>query len=250
MLKITILGCGSSHGVPVIGCKCPVCISDSPYNKRRRSSILIEKDDVKILVDFGFDIKQQLLDANIDRLDAAILTHNHADHVAGIDNLRIFKHISGRTLTIHTDYDTADAIKERYKYIIDAEEAKIISHDPYELSSIAGLPVQFFLQQHAEIDSLGIRIDDFVYSTDVRDFYDQSTKYLQGIDVWVVDCLGYKSNLAHAGLDRVLEWNVKFSPKKMYLTNMRDEVDYFEIQKHLPANILPCYDGLEIKLDS
>ena len=250
MFKVTILGCGSSHGVPVIGCKCAVCKSDSPYNKRRRSSILIENGDKKILVDFGFDIKDQLLDANVNSLDAAILTHDHADHVAGIDNLRIYKYLSGRALPIYTDIATAKAISQRYKYMIDANEIKIIAHDSYDIVDIAGVPIQFFLQKHAEIDSLGIRINNFVYSPDVREFYDKSVKYLNDIDFWVLDCLGYKSNHAHAGLERVLEWNDRFNPRRVWLTNMRDEIDYFEIQEALPQNIMPSYDGLEIVIKS
>lgn len=248
MLQVTILGCGSSHGVPVIGCACAVCKSDSPYNKRRRSSILIERGAAKILVDFGFDIKDQLLDAGICDLDAAILTHNHADHVSGIDNLRIFKYLSGRALPIYTDIATANVIGERYKYITEAGEAIICGNDPYGLVEVAGVPVQFFLQQHAEIDSLGFRIGNFVYSSDVRDFYDESIQYLDGIDVWVLDCMGYKSNHAHAGLDRVLKWNERFKPKEIYLTNMRDKIDYFKIQTELPANIKPCYDGLKLSI--
>lgn len=246
MLKIMILGCGSSHGVPVIGCRCKVCRSDSSYNKRRRSSILIENNKTKILVDFGFDIKDQLLDANISSLDAAILTHDHADHVAGIDNLRVFKYLSGKALPIYMDVNTAKSVRERYRYMIEADEIQIIDYNPYDLVNIADIPVQFFLQDHGRIDSLGIRIENFVYSPDVRDFYDESIHYLNNIDTWVLDCLGYKSNHAHAGLERVLEWNEMFRPKKIYLTNMRDEIDYFDIQQELPENIRPCYDGMKI----
>lgn len=244
MLKITILGCGSSQGVPVIGCSCAVCMSDSPYNKRRRSAILIEQNGSKIVVDFGFDIKDQLLDARVSELDGAILTHDHADHISGIDNLRIFKYLSGNALPIHTDKKTADILANRYRYLQDKNEAVFYGHDKYSLVPVGNISIQLFAQEHADIGSLGLRVGGFVYSSDVRTFPEESKKYLQDIDIWVLDCLGYKSNYAHAGLEQVLAWNDEFRPKKIYLTNMRDTIDYFEIQKDLPNNIFPSYDGM------
>lgn len=248
MLKITVLGCGSSHGVPVVGCACEVCTSSSPYNKRRRSAIIIEQLAAKVLVDFGFDIKDQLVDAKIDRLDGAVLTHDHADHVAGIDNLRIFRYLSGEALTIHTDHETEEKIKQRYKYLFDKGEVRSVAYGKYDQFEIDAIRFQFFNQLHAEIDSLGIRVGDFVYSSDVREFPPESRQYLQGIKVWLLDCLAMESNHAHAGLDRVLEWNDKYKPKRIYLTNMRDDIDYYKIQESLPDNIRPAYDGLVIQI--
>lgn len=248
MPKITVLGCGSSHGVPVIGCACEVCTSDSTYNKRRRSAIIIEQSGVKVLVDFGFDIKDQLVDARINRLDGAILTHDHADHVAGIDTLRAFKYLSGEPVTVYTDHETEAKIRERYKYLLDKNELRTKSFGKYDKFGIRGVEFQLFNQIHAEIDSLGIRVGDFVYSPDVREFPNESEEYLRGVKVWLVDCLAMKSNSSHAGLDKVLEWSEKYAPKFVYLTNMRDEIDYHKIQKELPPNIKPAHDGLVIQV--
>lgn len=248
MLKVTILGCGSSAGVPVIGCKCEVCKSDSPYNKRRSASILIESSSARILVDFGFDIRSQLVDAGVDFLDAAILTHDHADHVAGVDHLRIFKWITGKALKVVTDSGSATKLRSRLDYLLDNEQLSIEEigrYSPYELKD---LEMQFFWQEHSDIGSLGLRVNDFVYSCDVSDFPKESHKFLKNIDSWVLDCCGMRSSLAHAGLDKVLEWNEIFKPRRIYLTSMRDEIDYFEIQKYLPSNIKPCYDGMVLEL--
>ena len=248
MLKVTILGCGSSCGVPVIGCKCSVCKSDSPYNKRRSASILIESKAARILVDFGFDIKNQLIDAKVDFLDAAILTHDHADHVSGVDHLRIFKWLTGDALKIVTDAGSANKLRERYDYLISNEQLMIEEVGCYSPYKIKDTELQFFWQEHSDIGSLGVRINDFVYSCDVSDFPEGSHKFLENIDCWVLDCCGFRSSFAHAGLDKVLEWNELFKPKRIYLTSMRDEIDYFEIQKYLPDNIKPCYDGMVLEL--
>ncbi len=248
MLKVTILGCGSSCGVPVIGCKCNVCKSDSPYNKRRSSSILIESKLTKILVDFGFDIKNQLIDAGVDGLDAAILTHDHADHVSGIDHLRIFKWITGEPLKVVTDLGSAAKLRERYDYLFNNDQLVINEVKHYSFYKIKDIEIQFFWQEHSDIGSLGLRINNFVYSCDVSDFAEESHKFLQDVDCWVLDCCGMLSSFAHAGLDKVLKWNELFKPKRVYLTSMRDEIDYFEIHKYLPNHIKPCYDGMVIEL--
>lgn len=249
MFKIKILGCGSSHGVPVIGCKCQVCLSRTKYNKRRRSSIIIEKNNVRLLIDFGHDIKDQLVDADIDSLKYAILTHDHADHVSGIDNLRIFKFLQDKPVKIFAESTAAKVVRDRYAYLFNKNELEIVEADFYEVLDIEGLKIQLFRQTHADVDSLGIRIDNFVYSSDVKAFPDLSKKYLKGIDVWIVDCLGYKSNYAHAGLEQVLQWQQEFLPRKIYLTNMRDEIDYHKIIRILPENIRPLYDGMIIEIE-
>lgn len=166
MMKVTILGCGSSCGVPVIGCKCSTCKSESPYNKRRRSSILIESKMTKILVDFGFDIKNQLVDAEVDFLDAAILTHDHADHVSGIDHLRIFKWLNSKVdgnvnsegLRIITDHGTANKILDKYEYLFKNDLLSIDKIDFYDRKRIKDIEMQFFFQEHSDIGSLEVRV--------------------------------------------------------------------------------------------
>lgn len=243
MLQVTVLGCGSSLGVPVIGCDCTVCTSQSPYNKRTRSSILIEGKETRILVDFGFEIREQLLKAGVKRLDGAILTHDHADHVSGIDNLKAFSYLQKKPLEIFTDYDTAQIIETRYKYLFNQEILIAKPIDFFAKLNIGSLNIQFFKQNHSYIPSLGIRIGDFVYSSDVANFPEESKPYLQNMKLWIIDCADYNATAEHAGLEQVLQWREEYKPERIFLTNMRHKIDYHEISKILPPNIFPLYDG-------
>ncbi|HJD55486.1 MAG TPA: MBL fold metallo-hydrolase [Rickettsia endosymbiont of Pyrocoelia pectoralis] len=249
MLQVTILGCGASVGVPVIGCNCSVCLSDSKYNKRTRSAIYINDENSQILVDFGFDIRSQLLREKINKLDCAILTHDHSDHVNGIEDLRVFSIIKKQPLEIYTDHNTEAKLHQKFNYLFSDNALKtgyaLVTKpiDFFDKININTIEIQFFRQHHGPIDSLGIRVGDFVYSPDVVDFPPESEEYLKNIKVWILDCMDYTSNPNHAGLDKVLEWREKYKPKQILLTNMRHTIDYHEIIKILPDNVKPLYDG-------
>ena len=249
MTIITILGCGASLGAPVLACDCRICTSDSPFNKRSRPSILISNGDKNILVDFGVDVRMQLIREKISKLDAAILTHNHADHVNGIDDLRVFGFNTKTPLPLYSDASTIDAISKRYKYMIDEKRLEMKNLDAYEtLQTIAGIDIQFSEQDHYTMKSLGLRIGDFVYSNDLIRYPASSEKFLKNVQTLVIDCMDYKSALSHSGLDQVLLWNEQYKPEFIWLTNMSHTIDYNEIQQHLPANIKPLYDGQKIIL--
>jgi len=248
MLEVDILGCGSSLGVPVVSCRCLVCKSDSPYNKRLRSSIIISQNETKILVDFGFDIKEQLIKADVSDLDGAILTHDHADHVSGIDELRVFFYVRRKPLDIFVLDSIAPSILDRYAYLFNSGRLNMNIINSFEEIKIKNMKLQTFPQMHGAIESLGIRVDGFVYSCDVREFSAITDKYLYDIDAWVVDCMDYKSNFAHAGLEKILEWDKKYKPKRIYLTNMNHNIDYHKIVTELPTHITPLYDMCKIKL--
>lgn len=256
-MQVTVLGCGSSVGVPVIGCNCEVCLSDDIKNKRSRSAIIIEDKQKRILVDFGADIREQLIREKIKQLDSVILTHDHADHVNGIDDLKIFAFYNKKPLPIYSDSRSLEYITARFFYMFNSPD----KHDhwgmqrltPHEINydqkyEISGMNLQFFRQHHGRIDSLGIRIGDFVYSSDVVDFPETSEQYLYDADIWMVDCIEYQNTLAHAGLESILKWNEKFRPQKMILTNMSHKFDYNVIKSELPTNITPAYDGMKLKL--
>lgn len=248
MLEIDILGCGSSLGVPVIGCGCQVCKSDSIYNKRLRSSILIKKAHTKILIDFGFNIKEQLVNAMVDNLDAAILTHDHADHVSGIDNLRVFSFINnGKPLDIFVEENIGPVILNRYEYLFESNRLKMNLIKTFQELTIQNVKLQFFSQVHGAIESLGVKVEDFVYSCDVSAIPSESEKYLYNLSVWVVDCIDYNPSSNHAGLSAIMEWDQKYKPKQIYLTNMSHKLDYHELLLKLPKHIIPLYDGLKIK---
>lgn len=248
-LQVTILGCGSSLGVPVVGCSCNVCSSDSNYNKRTRSAIIINDDNTRVLVDFGVDIRSQLLRENTKDIDAAILTHNHADHVNGIDELRTFFFINNKPLKIYTDSATADIIAGQHGYLFNKGYLSLNKVDFFTDFTIGSLNFSIFEQPHGNTSSMGIRIGDFVYSNDVSDFTPQTRPYLQNIKTWILDCVSYNSNPRHAGLDKVLQWYEEYKPRQIFLTNMSHDIDYHEISKPLPPDIKPLYDGYRFSMN-
>lgn len=246
MKELIILGCGSSAGVPVIGCKCNVCISDHPYNKRLRSSIFIRSESTNILVDFGFDIKSQLIMADVSRIDAAILTHIHADHSSGIDELSIFKILHDNIPILYSDSVTIDLITKMHEYLFKGGFLLPQKIDFYSSMTIGDISLQFFKQCHGSINSIGLRVDGVVYSNDVVGYPEESLQYLADASVWIIDCVNYEGAVTHFGLEQVLDLYNKFKPSKVYLTNLSHRFDYFELKNILPDNIEPAYDGLKI----
>ncbi len=248
MPELTILGCGSSIGVPVIGCKCDVCLSSHPYNKRRRSSVLISSLTTNVLVDFGFDIKYQLLSADISRLDAAILTHLHADHCSGIDELSIFKILHNNVPDLYSDSVTIDLITKRHDYLFRNGSLTPKKIDFYSSITIGDIDLQLFKQDHGPMDSIGIRIGDVVYSNDVIRYPAESLQYLENARIWIIDCISVEGGITHLGLNQVLDLREKFNPQHIYLTNLSHRLDYFELKNTLPQGIEPAYDGLQITI--
>jgi phosphoribosyl 1,2-cyclic phosphate phosphodiesterase len=247
-IQIKILGCGSSWGVPVIGCKCSVCISDRSENKRTRSSILIQNSNTKVLVDCGFDTRNQLIREDVRRIDAVILTHDHADHVCGIDDLRVFKDLHKSLPKFYTDHQTFKAIHNKYGYLFERGVFDTRQVDFEDKVKVGDIEIQLFKQDHGTMNSLGLRIGDVIYTNDVIRYPEESKKYLYNARVWIVDCVDYRSTKTHVGLPEVLDWKKEFKPKQMFLTNMSHDIDYFEIIKSLPEGVLPSYDGMVIEV--
>ncbi|MDF2965065.1 MAG: hypothetical protein K0Q51_453 [Rickettsiaceae bacterium] len=252
-MRIKVLGCGPSVGVPVIGCDCKICNSDSPYNKRGRSAIIIENESSKILVDFGADIRTQLLREKVKNIDAVILTHDHADHVNGIDDLKIFSYINKKPLDLFSDPITVKAMIERFPYMFKSpdendkwgdQRLNAIEIDFFSKINIGAVEIQFFKQEHGRIPSLGFRVNNFVYSNDVIGFPQESEKFLENIDIWIIDCITETTSPAHSGLEDVIRWAEIYNPRQIYLTNMDHTMDYNELVRKLPKAILPAYDGL------
>lgn len=248
MLQLKILGCGSSWGVPVASCKCEVCLSDSPYNKRNRSSLLISDSSTDILVDCGFDIRHQLLKYDINKIDAVLLTHDHADHVSGLDELRVFNLLHKMIPGLYADESTLGIIMERFDYLFKSGFFNPKSIDFYSKIKIGNIDIQFFKQDHGSMDSLGMRIGDVVYSNDLINYPEESKQYLRDARIWVMDCIDYVSTDTHCGLDKVLAWREEFLPRKIYLTNLSHDLDYFELKSKLPPDIEPAHDGLVIEI--
>lgn len=257
--KVTILGCGASAGVPIIGNIWGNCDPNNPKNRRTRSSIFIEYDDTKLLVDTSPDMRQQLLDNNISNFDAIFYTHEHADHTHGIDDLRLIYYLNDqKSIPVYTDARCMNELQQRFPYLFGIGqnaatpkdfnaflEPHLIDLSPLTIGDIVLKP---FLQDHGTITTLGFRIDDFAYSTDAINLDEAAFQALEGIDVWVVDCLRMTPSNVHAHLDKTLEWIERVKPKQAYFTQMSKDLDYDTLCKQLPDHIRPAYDGLVITI--
>lgn len=257
-MKITILGCGSSAGVPLIGCSCDVCTSSNPKNKRMRVSVYVETGDNKILIDTSPDLRNQALKNSISHIDAVLYTHDHADHVMGIDDLRSFNYLSKASLPIYGDKKTMDALTERFAYVFLPKpqnlwfRPSLIAHSIPEKDvadfEVHGQAITAFAQLHGKTRTLGYRIGDFAYSTDTDGLEDYAFAALAGIKVWVVDCLRYTKSHSHSYLAQTLEWIEKIKPELAIFTHMGHEFEYEKLLGELPQGVVPGYDGLAVEL--
>lgn len=243
-IQLLILGCGFSLGVPVVGCSCVVCSSRKSRNIRTRSSILLTLNGKKLLVDFGADLRQQCLQHNITNIDAALLTHMHADHVGGIDDLRVFPFFSKRSLPLFADREAMIQLKKSYDYLFIKESIEL--KDLADLNSIFDVPITPFMQKHGNIQSIGLKVGQVVYCNDVSEFDAAGEEILAKTAYWVLDCMSSEATYAHIGLRQILDLAAKYNPTMVYLTNMGHNLDYYELTHILPANICPAYDGMKL----
>lgn len=263
-LDITILGCGSSGGVPRPALGWGACDPENPKNRRRRCSILVERHGASggktsILVDTGPDLREQLLDANVTSLDAVLLTHEHADHTHGIDDLRpLFIHRRKR-LDLYLDEPTSRALHARFGYCFMtppgseyppiANERRLVPGQPITVDGAGGpitaLPI---LLDHGDIPALGFRFDNVAYSADLNNIPPQSLDALSGLDLWIVDALRHAPHPSHFSLSDALAWIERLGAKRAILTNMHSDLDYGMLQESLPAHIRPAFDGMRISI--
>ncbi len=257
-LRVTMLGCGSSAGVPFIGCDCPVCISKDPKNNRTRVSLLIEINGKNILVDSSPDLRQQALRENIRQVDAVIYTHDHADHTNGLDELRSFNCLSGEVLPIYGDAHTMGILQQRFGYAFQPKPENLwyrpclVPHVVVDKDvgsfELLDTEIHYFLLGHGKAKTYGYRIGNFAYSTDCDAIPEASFKALEGLDVWIVDCLRTAPSYSHAHLELTLSWIDQAKPKRAILTHMSHDFDYQTLKASLPAGVEPGYDGLVITL--
>ncbi len=254
-MKLTILGCGTSSGVPRIGPDWGACDPGDPRNRRRRASILVEHDGVVVVVDTGPDFRLQMLDAGVSRLDAVLLTHDHADHAHGIDDLRQFFHLSGAPVPCYASEATWAVLEARFGYIFAGTEfypPTAVAHRLPAKLSFGGLTVTPFAQDHGSVTSTGFRFDaggrSAAYSTDVKALPLAAHPALKDLDLWVVDALRAKPHPTHSHLSQTLSWLDLFKPARAVLTHMDQSLDYASLAATLPAGAEPGYDGLTITL--
>jgi phosphoribosyl 1,2-cyclic phosphate phosphodiesterase len=254
-MKVTMLGCGPSTGVPAIGPDWGACNPDEPRNRRRRSSLLVESRGKTILIDTSPDMREQLLDANIGRLDAVILTHPHADHLHGIDDLRAVNRLMQSAIPLYADSGTLAEIETRFGYALEPVPPGGMYYKPTVTPhridgpfTAAGLPIVPFAQDHGFGATLGLRIGALGYSTDVTELNDAAFAALAGVELWIVDCLRYEPHPTHSHLAKSLAWIERLKPKHAILTHLDRQLDYNELAVRLPAGVEPGYDGLIIEL--
>ena len=261
-MTFTILGCGSSGGVPRLGGQWGACDPNNPKNRRRRCSVLVKRSGpdgtTRVLIDTTPDMRQQLLDAEIGELDAVVYTHSHADHVHGIDDLRMIVFNTKVRLQVWADCPTGNALLDRFGYAF--VQPKGSAYPPIlDLNTIdgdvtiegSGGPITLtpFEVEHGTIDSLGFRVGGLAYLPDVSDIPDDVWPVLQGLDVWIVDALRRDPHPSHAHLAKTLGWIEKITPKQAILTNLHNDLDYETLAAETPDHIHPAYDGLQIVLD-
>lgn len=254
-MKIKILGCGTSTGVPVIGCDCRTCRSGSEKNRRTRASITVEKNGKTILVDTSTDLRQQALSNKIGKIDAVLFTHTHADHIHGIDELRSFNVVLGDKIPCYAKLSEVNKIKKSFPYIFSPAPGDSYSFtprielrpikEPFDLFGIRITPVDIY---HGQDLILGYRFDDAAYLTDCSDIPRQSELLLTGLKLLIVGALRYTPHPTHYSIPQAIDRAKSFSPRRTILTHLGHEVAYDEAMAGMPHGMEVAYDGLEINL--
>jgi phosphoribosyl 1,2-cyclic phosphate phosphodiesterase len=260
-MRVTLLGSGTSSGVPRIGGadgagEWGLCDPAEPRNRRRRVSCLIQHEGTNILIDTGPDLREQLLSARVRHLDAVFLTHDHADHAHGIDDLRQIFHAQGMPVACHASPATWSVLRRRFDYVFEGTRyypATCVAHDLTGPVQVGAMRVSPFPQQHGSIESTGYRIDwgrvAIAYSTDVKALDDRADWALTGLDLWIVDALRREPHPTHSHLDQTLAWIDRWRPKRAVLTHMDQSMDYRTLLTTLPAGVEPGFDGLQINFE-
>jgi phosphoribosyl 1,2-cyclic phosphate phosphodiesterase len=261
--RVVILGCGSSGGVPRVGGEWGACNPDNPKNRRRRCSILVEQTrpegSTVALVDVSPDLRDQLLDAGTSRLDGVLITHSHADHTHGIDDVRPLVIKMRRRVDFYMDEATEEALRARFSYVFETPpgsqyppliNARTLAHGVDVVIDGPGGPIQAtpFRLDHGDMESLGFRFGDVAYTPDVVAIPDESVEFLEGLDLWIIDALRYTRHPSHFCLEQALDWIARMKPRRAVLTNLHTDLDYDALSAELPAGIVAAYDGMQFDL--
>jgi phosphoribosyl 1,2-cyclic phosphate phosphodiesterase len=262
--RLTILGCGSSGGVPRIGNDWGQCDPNNPKNRRRRCAALVERitptGSTRVLIDTGPDVREQLLDANVEALDGVLFTHEHADHTHGIDDLRVLCYRMKRRIDIWADAETYDSLRLRFGYCFETppgrnyppifEGHQIAPGEPIVIEGAGGpLTAVPIVQEHGNIASLAFRFGKLAYSSDVSSLVPEEAAKLSGLDVWIVDALRYIPHPAHFTVKQALGWIDRINPGRAILTHMHVDLDYETLRAELPDRVAPAFDGMVIEFD-
>jgi len=263
-MKFTVLGCGSSPGVPRIGDDWGNCDPSNPKNRRMRASLLVQRfgpdGTTTVVIDTGPDFRNQMLMAGIASADAVLYTHEHADHIHGIDDLRSFVINRRARVPIWADANTSKRLHEAFGYCFETpegsayppilDEHRITAGHEFTIDGDGG-PIAFlpFEQPHGNIDSLGFRIGDLAYCSDVSALDQRALPHLQNLDVWIIDALQYRAHPSHFNLEQALNWIDQLKPNHAILTHMHTPMDYDTVAGETPGHVHPAYDGMSVSMD-
>ena len=253
-MKITFLGSGTSQGVPIIACSCPICLSTNPKDKRLRSSVLIQIEDKNIVIDTGPDFRQQMLNCKIKHLDAILFTHAHRDHLAGLDDIRGFNYIMQKAIDVYCEDIVEAAIKKEFFYAftepkypgVPEMNLHPITSQPFSLFNTQIEPIRVF---HYKLPVLGFKFNNFVYITDANRIEDPEIEKIKGCDVLVLNALRREHHISHFTLQEAIDMSKRVGAKQTYFTHISHQLGFHDdVENELPDNIHLAYDGLEIEL--
>jgi phosphoribosyl 1,2-cyclic phosphate phosphodiesterase len=262
-ITATILGCGSSGGVPRIGNVWGLCDPENPRNRRRRCALLIEgrsagsNEPTRIVIDTGCDLREQLIDTRVERVEAVFYTHEHADHTHGIDDLRVLALNNHKRVDVYFSAEAGKRIRAAFDYCFSAPPGSdyppilnahvIAAGEDIVVEGPGGaIKLNAFRQEHGSIDSLGYRVGNFAYSCDLSGIPEASRKAVSGLDVWVIDALRPLPHPSHLSLPESLEQIARQRPKQAILTNLHIDMDYAQVEAHTPENVTPAFDGMRV----
>ncbi|KAF3362777.1 Uncharacterized protein PHSC3_000636 [Chlamydiales bacterium STE3] len=255
MGKLLFLGTGSSLGIPVIGCQCATCQSSSPFDKRLRSSILIQENGKNFLIDASPDLRQQALSFRLNQVDAVLFTHAHYDHTAGIDDLRVFHFINKTPLPCLASSETAADLRKRYYYMFDQQPFEKIAPSRLQLIELAsdrgkvnieGLPISYFSYQQLTMKINGFRFGNLAYVTDIKSYPETIFEDLKGVEILILSALRYTPSPMHLSVDEAIDFAKKIKARKTWLIHIAHELKHEKTNNYLPEGIELAYDGLEI----
>lgn len=253
-MRVTVLGSGTSQGVPVIGCDCSVCTSLDYRDKRLRASIHIEVEEKSLIIDSGPDFRQQVLRERINRLDALIFTHEHKDHTAGMDDIRSFNFLQQKDMPVYAAPRVLDQLKREYSYVfsevrypgVPQVEVHELDGEPFEVEGISVTPIEVL---HYKLPVFGFRIGDFTYITDAKTIEEKEIEKIKGSKVLIINALQQTEHLSHLTLNEAIEMAEKIGAEKTYLTHLSHKMGkHKDVSPLLPENISIAFDGLRIEV--
>lgn len=254
-MKVTVLGSGTSSGVPTIGCNCPACTSSDPRDNRLRASVMIESGKSRIVIDTSPDFRQQMLRHNVSNVDAVLFTHYHFDHIGGFDDLRGLNFVTHKSIPVYADEKTFKHIKRAFSYAFETPEqlgggvpktdVNFIDDKDFVIKDINIQPLHL---KHGILNVLGFRIGSFAYCTDTNFIPEETYGKIQNLDILIIDALRYHKHPTHFTVEEALKEIEKIKPKKAYLTHIAHQILHEECEKMLPDNVKLCYDGLIIEM--